>query len=113
MIYHCIRYALDPHKLAAFEPDAHRWTQARIIHSCGGDPRGYFLPKNGLGAADNIAIARIGLEGLTADERRRKKLRDAPDARENAENAERSGCILVEDRPYFYRIDGSEVEKGP
>ena len=67
MIYHCIRCTLDPHKLAEFETDAHRWTEARTTL----------------------------------------------DARENAENAERSGCILVEDRPYFYRIDGSEVEKGP
>jgi hypothetical protein len=112
MIYHRIRHTLDPHKLAEFETDAHRWTEARIIHRCSGEPLGYSLLKKGLGGADTIAIARIGFEGLTAYEGCRKKLREAPDARENAENAERSACILVEARSYFYRIDGSEVEKG-
>ena len=29
-----------------------------------------------------------------------------PDAKENVEFARKSGCILIEDRSYFYRVGG-------
>lgn len=81
-----------------------------IIQRCGGHPLGYFLPKKGLGGADNIAMALIGFESLVAYEEYRKKLVADPEAQENLKFVEQSGCILVEDRSYFYRIAGDAAE---
>jgi NIPSNAP. len=52
MIYHCIRYTIDPQKAADFETYARRWMEGGIIRRCGGEPLGYFLPKKGYGGAD-------------------------------------------------------------
>ena len=106
VIYHCIRYTIDPSKLSDFETYARRWMEGGIIRRCGGDPLGYFLPKKGYGGADNIAMTLIGFENLTAYEKYREKLVADPEAKENVEFAKRSACILVEDRSYFYRVDG-------
>ena len=113
MIYHCIRYTIDPHKIAAFESYSRRWMQGGIIRRCGGEPLGYFLPKKGLGGADNIAFALIGFESLSAYEAYRNKLATDSDANENFEQAEKSGCILIEERSYFYRLgeDGQETSR--
>ncbi len=104
MIYHCIRYTLVAHKLADFDVYARRWLKRGIIRRCGGQPLGYFLPKKGYGGPDNIAMALIGFESLAAYEGYREKLMKDPDAIENMAFAERSGCILSEDRSYFYRL---------
>ncbi len=111
MIYHCIRYTIDPHKLREFEDYARRWLEGGIIRRCGGAPLGYFLPKKGLGGPDNIAMALIGFESLAAYEVYRSKLTADPEARENVARAEKSGCILVEDRSYFYRLDENGREE--
>ncbi len=105
MIYHCIRYTIDPYKTDDFEAYARRWSEGGIIQRCGGKPLGYFLPKKGLGGADNVAMTLIGFENLTAYEAYRTKLMDDPAAKENLAHAKKSRCILVEDRSYFYRID--------
>jgi len=62
MIYHYIRYTIDRHKLADFEVYARRWMEGDILRRCGAEPLGYFLPKIGLGGADNIALALLGFE---------------------------------------------------
>jgi hypothetical protein len=36
MIYHCIRYTIDPHKLADFEAYSRRWMEGGIIRRGGG-----------------------------------------------------------------------------
>jgi hypothetical protein len=105
-IYHCIRYTIDPQKVADFESYAKRWMEGGIIKRCGGQPLGYFIPKKGYGGPDNIALALIGFDNLTAYEEYRKKLAADPEARENVEFARKSGCILTEERSYFYRIGG-------
>ena len=68
-------------------------------------PLGYFLPKRGLGGADNIALALLGFESLAHYERSRARLSDDPDSRANLEAAEKSQCILTEEQSYFYRIE--------
>ena len=108
MIYHCIRYTIDPQKVADFETYARRWMEGGIIRRCGGEPLGYFLPKKGYGGADNIAMTLIGFESLAAYEQYRVKLVADSEAKENVEFAKRSGCILIEDRSYFYRVGGDE-----
>ena len=104
MIYHCIRYTIDPQKLDDFETYARRWMEAGIIKRCGGEALGYFLPKKGYGGPDNIAMTLIGFKSLAAYEEYRAKLIADPEAKENLEFAKRSGCILIEDRSYFYRV---------
>ena len=105
MIYHCIRYTIDPHKLADFEMYAHKWMDGDIIRRCGGKPIGYFLPKKGLGGSDHVALALIGFESLADYEKYRGKLMDDSDARANLAEAEKSRCILSEERSHFYRIE--------
>jgi len=106
MIYHCIRYTIDPQKADDFETYARRWMEGGIIKRCGGEPLGYFLPKKGYGGPDNIAMTLIGFNSLAAYEEYRAKLIADPEAKENLEFAKRSGCILTEDRSYFYRVSG-------
>src|SRR5450755_2759915 len=105
MIYHCIRYTIDPHKLDDFEAYARKWMEGDIIRRCGGKPLGYFLPKKGLGGPNNVALALIGFESLADYENYRGKLMDDSDARANLAEGEKSHCILVEERSYFYRIE--------
>jgi hypothetical protein len=105
MIYHCIRYTIDRHKLADFEAYARKWMEGDILSRCGAKPLGYFLPKRGLGGPDNIALALLGFENLAAYENYRAKLDNDPDSRANVAEVEKSGCILQEDRSYFYRIE--------
>jgi hypothetical protein len=92
----CIRYTLDPHKLADFEDYANRWPT--IVQRCGGNLLGYFLPKEG---ANNWAIALIGFDSLAAYEAYREKLGQDEDAQANVARAAQSKCILVEDRTFL------------
>jgi hypothetical protein len=96
MIVCCIRYTLDPHRLVDFEEYARRWPP--IIERCGGRLIGYFLPKEG---ANNFALALIACESLAAYETYRAKLAADPEARENRSHAERTQCILVENRSFL------------
>jgi NIPSNAP len=105
MIYHCIRYTIDRHKLTDFEAYARTWMEGGILRRCGAAPLGYFLPKRGFGGADNIALALLGFQSLSDYERYRARLTDDPDSRANLEAAEKSRCILIEERSYFYRIE--------
>ena len=96
MIVCCIRYTLDANRLADFEDYARRWPP--IIERCGGKLLGYYLPKEG---ANNFALALIACESLAAYETYRAKLAADADARENRAHAERTRCILVEDRTFL------------
>ncbi|HLI10823.1 MAG TPA: NIPSNAP family protein [Alphaproteobacteria bacterium] len=98
MIVCCIRYTLDPRRLADFERYATTWPP--IIARCGGELIGYFLPKEG---ANNFALALIEFDSLAAYERYREKLAADADAKENLAHAARTGCILVEDRSFLRR----------
>lgn len=98
MITCCIRYTLDPHRIADFERYAQTWPP--IIARCGGALVGYFLPKEG---PNNFALALIDFENLAAYERYRGALRADPEAQENFAHAQRTQCILVEDRCFLRR----------
>jgi hypothetical protein len=98
MITCCIRYTLDPHRIADFERYAQTWPP--IIARCGGALLGYFLPKEG---ANNFALALIEFDSLAAYERYREALRADAEARENFEFAQRTQCIQVEDRCFMRR----------
>jgi hypothetical protein len=98
MITCVIRYTLDPHRLADFEQYARAWPP--VIERCGGQLLGYFLPKEG---ANNFALALIDFESLAAYEGYRARLAVDPDAQAHRAHAERTRCILVEDRSFLRR----------
>jgi len=70
------------------------------IERCGGNLIGYFLPTKFAGRTDS-AIALIDFPSLAAYEEYRKRLMEDPDAKQNVAHAERSGCILLEDRSFL------------
>jgi len=92
----CIRYTLDPHRVADFEEYARRWPA--IIARCGGSLTGYYLPKEG---ANNFALALIEFDSLAAYEAYRARLAADPEARANVAHARETRCILVEDRTFL------------
>jgi hypothetical protein len=94
----CIRYTLDPHKISHFEQYARTWPP--IIARCGGALLGYFLPKFG---ANNFALALIEFPSMADYERYRAAILADPDGRTNFDMAQRTQCILVEERSFLER----------
>ncbi len=101
MITICIRYTIDAHKHTDFEQYARSWPQP--IQRCGGQLLGYFLPTKMAGAT-NMAYALINFPSLADYEKYRKALMNDPGAIENFAFADRSGCILIEDRSVLQQI---------
>src|SRR5262249_59266321 len=66
MLTLCIRYTLDPAKLAAFEAYANR--VAGPIERCGGKVVGYFAPTKFAGPT-NVGLSLIDFPSLAAHER--------------------------------------------
>jgi len=94
----CIRYKINPNQFPDFEEYAKNWPKP--IERCGGNLIGYFLPTKFAGRTDS-AIALIDFPSLAAYEEYRKRLMEDPDAKQNVAHAERSGCILLEDRSFL------------
>ncbi len=97
----CIRYTIDMQKHGDFDQYARNWPEP--IQRCGGDLLGYFLPTR-LAGATNIAYALINFPSLSAYERYRETLADDEGAKENFALADRTGCILVEDRSILQQV---------
>ncbi len=95
MITVCIRYTLDTHKLADFEKYARAWPET--IRRCGGGLVGYFLPTKFAGPT-NFGLALINFPNLASYENYHDALAKDPGAKANHDLAEKSGCILLEDR---------------
>jgi hypothetical protein len=95
MITVCIRYTIDIHKLEDFERYARDWPEP--IQRCGGELVGYFLPTK-IAGATNIGYALINFATLAAYEKYREHLLADEAALQNVADADRSGCILLEDR---------------
>ena len=99
MITCCIRYTLNPHRIADFEHYATTWPP--IVARCGGTLVGYFLPKEG---PNNFALALIEFSTLAAYETYREALRADPGAQENVAHAMRTECIQAEDRCFLRHV---------
>lgn len=95
MITVCIRYTIDIQKAADFDQYARSWPEP--IRRCGGELVGYFLPTK-IAGPTNFALALINFPTLAAYAQYRDALMRDPDAKSNVEFADRSGCILLEDR---------------
>jgi hypothetical protein len=98
MITLCIRYTLDPSKLADFETYAR--ALAPQIERCGGRVAGYYLPTK-LAGPTNAALGLINFPNLAAYEQYRENLAADPEAAENLRRAEAARCILNEDRSFI------------
>jgi NIPSNAP len=101
MITVCIRYTIDIQKTADFEQYARNWPEP--IARCGGELVGYFLPTKTAGPT-NIAYALINFASLAAYEKYREALMLDEGAKENVAFADRSGCILIEDRSVLRQV---------
>lgn len=101
MLTVCIKYTIDIHKTADFEEYAREWPEP--ISRCGGELIGYFLPTK-IAGPTNWALALIDFPSLAAYEQYRDALMQDEHARANVEFADRSGCILVEDRAVLRRV---------
>jgi hypothetical protein len=101
MITMCIRYTLDAFKVEDFERYARNWPEP--IKRCGGELLGYFLPTKFAGPT-NIALALISFHDLAAFEKYRAALLKDPGAIANVAAADKSKCILIEDRSLLQRV---------
>lgn len=100
MLTLCIRYTLDPTKLADFE--AYGRGVAGPIERCGGKVVGYWAPTKFAGPT-NAGLALIDFPSLAAYERYREALAADPEHTAVAQRAAQSGAILVEDRSFMQR----------
>ena len=100
MITCCIKYTLDPFRIADFEEYARRWLS--IIPRCGGGLLGYWLPNEG---TNNVALAMIEFDSLAAYEQYRARLKDDPEGAANFAFAQETRCILVEERTFLRRVE--------
>ena len=101
MITVCIRYTIDIRKHSDFEQYARNWTEA--IPRCGGQLLGYFVPTKMAGPT-NIAYALINFASLAAYEKYREALMQDEGAKENFALADRSECILIEERSVLQQV---------
>lgn len=105
----CIRYRLDPAKLADF--DTYATAVRGPAERCGGRSVEYFAPTKLAGPTD-VALGFIDFPDLQAYELYRHKLAEDPDATLAAENAAACGCILGEERSFLERIPASAETRG-
>ncbi len=101
MITVCIHYTIDIQKTADFEQYAHNWPEP--IRRCGGELVGYFLPTK-IAGPTNFALALINFPTLAAYEQYRDALMSDAGAKANVEFADKSACILVEDRSILRQV---------
>jgi len=101
MITLCIRYTIDIQKHADFAQYARNWPEP--IRRCGGELVGYFLPTK-LAGPTNFALALINFPDLAAYEKYREGLMTDHAANDNVAFADRSGCILIEDRSFLQQV---------
>ncbi len=101
MITVCIRYTIDIRKHGEFERYARDWPDP--IRRCGGQLIGYFLPTKMAGPT-NIAYALINFASLAAYEQYREALMRDEGAKENFGFADRSECILIEERSVLRQV---------
>jgi hypothetical protein len=92
----CIRYVIDPFQIDAFAAYARNWLS--IIPACGGDLVGYWTPHEG---TNNVALALISFESLSAYEAYRARLKDDPAGAANFAMARDLRFILSETRTFL------------
>ena len=101
MLTLCIRYTINPNKIAAFR--SYCEAEQDPIRRSGGKIEGYFLPTDYAGPT-NEAYGIIDFLTLASYEQYRRALAEDPDHRKNAAELERSGAIVALHRSIIERI---------
>ena len=109
MLTLCIRYTIDPRRLADF--DSYAKSLRSAVERCGGRFVDYYLPTKFAGATD-IALGLIDFPTLAAYEQYRDRLATDPDASEAGRRVDQAGCILREERSFVSRVTGGRVQAG-
>lgn len=111
MITCCLRYVIDPDKLAQFENYARLWM--RLIEKFGGAHHGYFLPDEGPPSAAfsfpavgeegprNVAIALFSFPSLDAYETYRRKAAEDEECRAATAYYEQTKCFIKYERTFM------------
>ena len=94
-----IRYRLDPFQRDAFEAYARRWLE--IIPRCGGGDVGYWMPHEG---TNDVAFGLVTFASLAEYEAYRSRIKADEAAMANFREAERTRCILGEERTFLRRV---------
>ena len=97
----CIRYTLDPNKIAHFK--AYVDAELVAIRRSGGKVVGYFLPTDFAGPT-NLAYGLIDFTSLASYERYRHELAEAADHKTNVAQLERSGVVTATYRSIMRRV---------
>jgi hypothetical protein len=97
----CIRYTLNPNKLADFKT----YVNAELgpIRRSGGNTVGYFLPTDFAGPS-NEALGLIDFQTLAEYEQYRGALAKDPDHKENVARLEQSGAVVARNRSFIERV---------
>ena len=101
MLTLCIRYTLDPAKLADFEAYARALREP--VKRCGGKFVDYYLPTR-IAGPTNAALGLIDFPDLAVYEQYRAALMADEAAMECLRRAEAAGCILNEERSFVRRV---------
>jgi hypothetical protein len=98
----CIRYTLDPNKLAHFKS----YVEAELepIRRSGGRIVGYFLPTDFAGPT-NEALGLIDVRDLAAYEQYRAALALDPEHKTNVARLVQSGAVLAMYRSFIRRVE--------
>jgi hypothetical protein len=103
MLTLCIRYVIDPNRLAHFR--SYVEAELEAIRRSGGDIVGYFLPTDFAGPT-NEAYGLIDFTTLAGYEHYRRTLAADPLHTKNAAELERSGVIVATNRSIIQRVEG-------
>ncbi len=101
MLTLCIRYTLNPNRLADFRTYVE--TELQAIRRSGGKSIGYYLPTDFAGPT-NEAIGLIDFMSLTDYERYRLDLAQDADHKRNVARLEESGVVLAMNRSIIERV---------
>ena len=111
MITCCIRYTLNPEKLADFERYARTWM--RLIEKYGGRHHGYFIPGEvpasasfsfpGIGETgpDNIAVAVFSFPNIEAYETYRREVASDPECLAVTRQYHQTNCFTKYERTFL------------
>ena len=96
MITCCVRYEIDPAKIAEFERFARAWID--LVNRHGGTHHGYFLPSEG---ASDVALALFSFPSFTEYERYRALFGVDPEFVAADRIRDESGCVRRYERTFM------------
>jgi|ERR1700736_4489833 len=97
----CIRYTLDPNKIADFR--AYAEAEQEPIRRSSGTPSQYFLPTDFAGPT-NEALGLIDFATLASYEQYRRTLAEDPDIQKNIAELVCSGVVVSVNRSFIRRL---------